>query len=260
MSKTLTITASNRNRWQPGTDISDWFEKSIESQTNKDFEVLIADGGSDNYDELVRYCKERTGSVKFRIVQCKIGKPFERARLNNVGIRNSRTPYVLCTDMDIWFHRDLVKTILSCCNEKVFIEARTLYWKPQFANMVYNGSVDVMNNPDLARVGRIKKRTTAGGCQCAHRYIWNKVRGYNEDIIGWGSEDHDLLRRLRDAGVNIKWICEDRSNVMLFHQPHAKDSIKQDLVYQEKNKRILYENKDWTFVNLESWGGKPTKL
>ena len=258
MNKTLTITASNRNRWQPGTDISDWFEKSIEAQTNKDFEVLIADGGSDNYEDLVRYCQERTGSIKFRIVQCKIGKPFERAKLNNVGIRNSRTPYILCSDVDMFFASNFVQTILDNVEPNVFLEARTMYWKPQLTSMIYDGTIDPINDLDSARRGRIKKRTSAGGCECTHIDSWSKVRAFDERYIGWGSEDQDLLIRVERAGIRVKWLCESREEIMIFHQHHAKDDVEYDLECQERNKKILEKLKRSTYfrVNPNGWGGK----
>ena len=51
----LTITASNKNRLDINNISSQYFIKSIQWQSFTDFELLIADGGSDNYDELKKY-------------------------------------------------------------------------------------------------------------------------------------------------------------------------------------------------------------
>lgn len=251
----LTLGISNRDRWQPGTDVSNWFEKSIENQSCKDFEVLIADGGSQNYEELVQYCNDRDGTIKFNIIQHKIGKAFERARLNNVAIRNAQTPYVLTTDIDMFFADYFVKTILENCAKNTFLEARTLYWKKPMVDLIYSGQINPLTHLDDARRGRIKKRTSAGGCQCAHISAWEEVRGFDERMVGWGSEDYDLLLRMKKAGFHVKWLCESRDEVMVFHQHHAKDDLKFDLACQEQNKKVLHDNSPDRKINPSGWGG-----
>lgn len=249
----LTITASNRDRFDLNTDATKWFIKSIQWQTYKDFELLIADGGSSNYNEIKEYLENFNGDIPMRIVQLPIGEAFERARLNNVGIRNALGEYVMTTDVDMVLGKDFVQTLMGVASPDSLVESRTLYWKPPFSKKIYNGELDLYNDIDSCRGGRIKKRTSAGGCQCMHMDGWNKVNGFDENYIGWGSEDFDLLTRAKKAKLHIKWMGE-QGDVALFHQPHAKN-IKQDLEYQAENKKLLAKISNYK-VNPNGWGGK----
>ena len=248
----LTITASNRDRFDPNSNATKFFIKSIQWQTYKDFELLIADGGSKNYEEIKDYLENFNGDIPMRIVQLKIGDAFERARLNNVGIRNALGEYVMTTDVDMVFGKDFVQTLMSHVGENVLVESRTMYWKPPVVNKIYNGQLDVYNDIESCRVSRLKKRTSAGGCQCMHVKGWGKVRGFSEEYRGWGSEDYDLLTRAKKARIQVKWMGEN-NDVALFHQPHPKNT-KQDLIYQAENKKILARIKDYK-ANPNGWGG-----
>lgn len=252
----LSVVASNRNRFCPNDNASQWFLKSIQWQVFKDFELVIADGGSSNYNQLQSYFNSFQGVIPVRLVQYLIGEPFERAKLNNVGIRQSKGEYIMTTDIDMLFAPKFISTLLTFLTPKTMVESRTMYWKSFIANEIYSHKIDPLTNLDACKIGRIKKQSTAGGCQCLHRDSWKLLRGFDEKYIGWGSEDFDLLTRAQMAGLNVKWMGESLEDIMLFHQPHAKTSeqLKKDLEHQEKNKKILYNIRKYS-VNPESWGG-----
>jgi len=252
----LTVAASNKNRLILDEPSSIWFLKSIQWQTFTDFELVIADGGSDNYEELKEYFEQSEENIPMRIVQYKIGDTFQRSLLNNVGVRNSNGDYVMTTDVDMLFESTFMETLMGLVDEKHLIESRTLYLKPTMCTKIYSGVVDPSVDWDSCKCGRVKKRTTAGGCQCMHKSGWDKVRGFDEQYMGWGSEDQDLLNRCRRAGLPAIWMGEkpDRSNIKLFHQHHAKIDLRKDLADQAKNKKRLNNIKHYR-VNPNGWGG-----
>ena len=251
--KTLTIAASNRDRFELNSQSTKLFLRSLESQTCKDFEVIIADGGSKNVNQIKEYFNSKSG-ISMRVHDAKIGEKFERAKLNNVGIRNATTPYIMTTDVDMCFGPQFVEVLISKLNENVFVESRTMYWKQPIANSIYNGNLDPIKDVESCRLGRVKKRTTAGGCQAAHIDTWNKVNGFDENYVGWGSEDYDLLTRMKLSRAKIVWIGEERNSIMLFHQPHSKN-VAQDLKEQAENKRLLNKINGYK-VNPNGWGDK----
>jgi len=255
MKPKLTITASNRDRLKiKDCPRSEWFLKSIQWQDFEDFELLIADGGSENYEEIKEYFAKHKGPIPMRIVQHKIGEAFLRSTLNNVGIRNAAAEYIMTTDVDMLFGKEFVSTLMKNVSPNVLVESRTMYWKSQLAKQIYEGKRNPYENLDECKRGRLKKRTTAGGCQCMNIKSWEKIRGFDESYIGWGSEDYDLLTRAKKAGIRIKWIGEGLESIMLFHQPHKRDT-KKDLEYQEENKkRLSIIGKE--SVNPNGWGGK----
>ena len=252
--KKLTIVASNRDRLDLKSYITKYFIKSLENQSDKDFEVLIVDGGSKNYKELKRYFASREVEPLIRIIKCPLGEKFERAKLNNVGIRNANTPYIMTTDVDMFFGKSFVEILLSHTSPDRFIESRTMYWKPNMTKQIYKGRVDPFNNIEECKHGRLKKRTSAGGCQCTSIENWSKLRGFNEDFVGWGSEDVELLKRAIDMRLKIKWLGESIESINLFHQHHEKIDINDDLKCQEINKKIYQKSKQKD-INVSGWGG-----
>jgi glycosyltransferase involved in cell wall biosynthesis len=252
----LTITASNRDRLDLNSDITKWFIKSVQWQDYTDFELLIADGGSKNYEEIKSYFENSKEKIPMRIVQLKIGELFERSKLNNVGIRNARGKYILTTDVDMIFHPHLVSTVMENLGDNRFIESRTLYIHGWNAERIYKGEIDPRNVLDMGKTGRIKKKSTAGGLQCTSIENWNRLRGFNETTIrGWGSEDVELLERVKKLGLKIRWLGESSESIMVYHQPHPKPNLKQDLECQERNKKALNNITDYRANLNVGWGG-----
>ena len=252
----LTIAASNKNRLKLDELASQWFLKSIQWQDCQNFELLIADGGSDNYEEIKEYFEAHEGPIKMRIVQHKIGDVFLRALLNNVGVRNSRTEYIMTTDVDMLFARGFVKTLTGLLEPNCLIESRTMYLKDYIMKEIYDGLCDPYENPECLKRGRIKKRTTAGGCQCMCKDSWTKVRGFDETFYGWGSEDYDLYTKASQKARMIKkWMGESRETIELYHQHHHHLNLKKDLEYQKANKKRLAKS-GRNAVNPDGWGGK----
>tara|TARA_R110000824_G_scaffold12226_8_gene53694 strand:- start:7814 stop:8530 length:717 start_codon:yes stop_codon:yes gene_type:complete len=232
------------------------FFKSLEKQSFQDFELVIADGGSKNIKDL----KKMQLPFPFKVVSVIIGEKFERAKLNNVAVRNSTGDYAMTTDVDMFFGPNFFETVINRLEERpnAFIESRTLYWKPVVAKRVYKGELNPFEDLEACKLGRIKKRTTAGGCQCQSKENWEKIKGFDEAMVQWGSEDSDLLIRVSHL-FPVIWLGESREEIQLFHQPHAKtqSQVKEDLHHQEKNKKILnLSKKDPSRkVNLDGWGG-----
>lgn len=251
MKNPLTIAMSNRDRLDPSSKSTQLLFLSLKNQTLNNFQVVIADGGSKNIEEVKHFVKTMPFEVK--VVNHPIGELFERSLLNNVAIRNSETEYVMCTDADMFFGKDFIKTVSSSMRTNVFIESRTLYVYPKCMEMIYQEKIDPFKSLDISNCGRLKKRTTAGGCQLTHILSWNKLRGYNEAMKQWGSEDTELLTRAEKMGMEIKWLGEN-NDIQLFHQPHPKPNLEKDLQHQEKNKKWL-ENIRHYASNPEGWGG-----
>lgn len=248
----LTIVVPNRNRFDFNQPSSQWFLKSLQWQDNLNFELLVVDGGSNNYDEIKNYLEANT-KFKTTIIQHKIGEIFHKTLLNNVGIRNANTEYIGTTDADILFHPDFISTLKKHLSSNIFVESRVMYLKQPIVEKLYKGDINLYNI-DAIKEGKIKKRTTPGAIQCMAKQQWEKCRGYDERYLLWGSEDYDLCLR---AGRILKTIWMGENNdIMLFHQPHSKtvEQIKKDLEYQEENKKILANIATYE-ANPKGWGG-----
>lgn len=58
-----------------------------------------------------------------------------------------------------------------------------------------------------------------GGCILFTREIFDKVGGFNEELIGWGKEDDVFLTKCKRVGANIGRIKEEVTLLHLFHLP-----------------------------------------
>ena len=251
----LTIVVPNRNRFDPQNPSTQYFLKSLQWQEDLDFEfeLLVVDGGSYNYEENKSYMEANT-KFKTSVIQYKIGDVFHKTLLNNVGIRTASSDYIATTDADILFHPKFISTLKTHLHPEIFVESRVMYLKQPTIEKLYRGDINLYNI-DAIKEGRIKKRTTPGAIQCMARQQWEKLHGYNEEYLQWGSEDYDLYLR---AGMIMRtvWMGEN-NDIMLFHQPHNKtaEQVKIDLEYQEQNKKKLSNIKSPT-ANPKEWGGK----
>ncbi len=96
----LSIVVSNRDRLDPTTNISKFFLKSLEKQTFQDFELVVADGGSKNIEQLKAL--EETLPFTFRVVepeakvllQVDNSKPFRTKSLLHCSALCVRVPTV----------------------------------------------------------------------------------------------------------------------------------------------------------------------
>lgn len=247
----LTIVIPNRDRLDFNSNPTKFLFKSLENQSEKDFNIIIVDGGSKNIENLR---KEVKNIKRASLIEHPLGLKFNKCILNNVGIRKSQTKYVMTTDADMFFSSQFINTLYNVIGENIFIESRTLYWKFSITDKIYSGKLDPFNDIDKCKIGRIKNRTTPGGCQCADVDSWNKVRGYDERYSGWGSEDSDLLLRMQIAGLKVVWLGESREEIMVFHQDHLKPNLQEELKDQDINKKYLNSVKKYE-ANENGWGG-----
>jgi len=251
----LTIVAPNRDRLDFTQPASRLFLKSIQWQDCLNFNLLLVDGGSKNYDELKSYIQCYDQKIPVHMIQYKLGKDFNKPILDNFGIRNAKTEYIMTTDVDIVFAPQFVSELIKLLEPNVMVESRAMYWYNNNAESIYKSDKNQYNIEEL-RVGVIKKRTTCGACQCMHHKSWERIRGFDEQYYGWGSEDYDLYYRARLSGLKAKWMGESLDSIMVFHQPHFKsnEQIREDLKTQEVNKRRLANVRSFV-VNPNGWGG-----
>ena len=73
------------------------------------------------------------------------------------------------------------------------------------------------------------------GCNTSY---WKKdfiaVNGYNEDFIGWGREDSELMRRLHNSGIKSKRIRYQGILYHIYHNEKSKDRLQLNDSIEEK--------------------------
>jgi hypothetical protein len=113
----------------------------------------------------------------------------------------------------------------------------------------------------LKQRARRRGKHGTGGIQLASRGFFFEVRGYDEDLVWWGAEDGDMVRRARNAGLEVVWI-DDRTSML--HQWHPKrhesltDGAQRSAASRAwtRNHTIVRQKRS-IVRNLERWGGEP---
>jgi glycosyltransferase involved in cell wall biosynthesis len=206
-------------------------------QTRLDFEMVIADDGSDA--ETLAVVERHRARAPFPIVH--VWQPFEghrRAAILNKAIAACRTDYILFTDCDALAPAHFVATHLERRRARRLLVGGRIKLKHK--------ATLALTDEDIAS-GVFESLATASDkrrLRWEHLkntfYIWigthgrphnlalnmsveksalEAINGYDNAFRGWGNADGDLRERLRMNGVRCLSIC---SEALVYHQSHPQ--------------------------------------
>jgi len=228
----------------------------FEAQTEKDFEVIIADDGSRS--EIVSQIKEMSKNLPFNVNHIwQEDKGFRKNRILNKAVAAARTDYVIFVDGDCVPHREFVREHFINREENVCSTGRRVNLSEKMtsrltAETIKNGffeknifrlivdelfrnSFDVekgfyFKNSLLRKALNMKKRGLLGSNFSIHKSDLYKINGFDERYeapsIG---EDTDIQFRLELAGVKIKSLNNIAVQYHLYHKLLDRPQINLDL-------------------------------
>lgn len=208
---------------------------SLREASSELFEGIVSDFGSspnisEKYEEL---CQQ----LDFRLVRSESqGLPWSRSRAINVGVRQSRGDFIFTSDVDMQYASDPLGYCVHNAKAKTAFNIAPLWMQ---ANRNRRSAID-----------RGKGHM---GIQFVERRAFHELRGYDERILFWGSEDTDWASRLRAIGYSIAWLPEDMKVYHLWHPPEFADLYRPNTSWfdtihamlQNKNHPILAQ--DWGY-------------
>ena len=187
---------------------------SVEQQTKRPQQIVIADDGSDTESHqvvkkyLTRLPIELTWQPDIE---------FRAARSRNLAISRVTTDYVIFIDGDCILPRSFVESHLKLSGQKILVAGgRSLLDEKTTAKLLTN-TIDINNN--LLFAGFKFWRAPLGPIRDIQNKNWESVRtcnmsislknihlvnGFDERYIGWGKEDSDFIVRLLHAGIKIR--------------------------------------------------------
>ena len=202
--------------------------RSLGSQNDRNFEIIIADDGSAPATAaLIEQYKARIGVPLTHVWQEHRG--FRAGEIRNRAVRASQGDYVVFLDGDCLTRRDFIATHRRLAEPGWFVTGnralltqsltdavlsqplepehwRMADWLHQRLSGGLNRLAPVLRLP-LGPLRKIRPQAWEGARSC-NLAVWRAdldgVDGFDASFSGWGKEDSDLLVRLLHAGVRRK--------------------------------------------------------
>lgn len=226
---------------------------SVMSQTMMPDEVVIADDGStDSTKEVIDAFRRCYGGTVRHVWHADEG--FRKTVILNKAVAATKADYIMEVDGDIILDPHFVADQVANASQGVFVCGMRAYLPENVTSAMLGGDMSLfagVRTPGLGRricarripwlspLFRSRHSRSTRQCMGSHMAYWRsdfiRVNGYDEDIIGWGTEDREFARRLLNAGVRRRTL---RFAAIEYHLWHKVNSNPIDT---ERNNRIFRE-------------------
>lgn len=165
----------------------------IKKQKEKDYEVIVVDGSSiDNTKQITLDYKKKYFRLKVNNVSAQ----------RNFGAKKAKGKYLVFLDADIRIKKNFLKNIAKNINKKkglIFIP----YMIPEKGNEEYKPIFD-LSNMFVEFSQNLSKKFSMGGSMVIEANLFRLIGGFNDRLHM--SEDHEIIQRAHDWGVNPKFM------------------------------------------------------
>jgi len=251
----ITIIYTFRNR---GLDRIIRSLESLDSQRNKDFNVIFVDYGSDleiasKIEEIVKgfsFCKYvYTYSLK---------QPWCKARAINIALKMVETDFVFTADIDMIFHPKFIDTLNQLKSSE-----KAIFFKVGFLSKEES---KIRKEFDLYQP-EFYSREGATGLSLFPTKTIKELRGIDEFFHFWGAEDENIHMRFENAGYKSEFYQEETLLLHQWHQTYRNsENVKlskylrlDNIVPINGRYNINATNLGQTKVNEKGWGYMFTK-
>jgi glycosyltransferase involved in cell wall biosynthesis len=213
---------------------------SIEAQRGVDgrLEVVVTDDGS--RDGTVEFLQGAIGRMPFPLqFTTHAHQGFRLAHCRNMGVAESRAPYILFTDGDCILPPDHIKAHLSMRRPGRVVGGDCIRLTRETSESIDEAALRRGRFPrriparEAIRISlkaarakwyelcRVPMRPRLTGNNIG---LWRsdflRINGFDERYVGWGLEDRDLQHRLERIGVRAWSILARTRPLHLWHEPH----------------------------------------
>lgn len=232
--------------------------QALDYQTDRDFEVIIADDGS--RDDTRKMIAQMTVNCSYPILHVfQEDKGFRLSRIRNLAATKASGEYLVFLDGDCIPRASFVKAHRMLAQKKCLVAGNRILLSESFTKEVLEKQLQLQTF-SFFRWFKIYLR---GGINRLHPLIvlpyfhslrnlkdkWKKARGCNFalfkedyfavngcdcDFKGWGYEDSDLAVRLIHSGVSIKSGRYATGVFHLFHKENDRSNENENLKALQK--------------------------
>jgi len=226
--------------------------RSLARQSDRDFEVIVADDGSGpGTAVLVESWKARIGHRVIHVWHEDEG--FRAAEIRNRAILAARGTYCVFLDGDCIVRRDFVAAHRGLAERGWFVSGNRVLLSPALTDKVLRGDltpedwrlprwlaersrggvnrIAALLSLPLGSLRRLRKGAWEGVRSC-NLAVWradlDRVDGFDADYSGWGKEDSDIVVRLLHAGVTRKDGNFATGVIHLWHKEADRDRLSEN--------------------------------
>jgi GT2 family glycosyltransferase len=243
---------------------------ALMQQSEKSFEVLIADDGSDDRTKkVIEEYKKRASFAIQHFWQENCG--FRKCKILNQAIRVAKGETLIFLDGDCVPHKEFVAQHCALQDGKHYVAGRRVDLSKGFTQSLnpekiqkgeLNGNfggllrlwIDsrkaggsepfhrayMVKNPIFRKVFGMERVVDLKGCNFSVlKEHMLAIDGFDEQYEGYGREDTDVEIRLQNLGLKIRSAKNLCLQFHLWHEPRAFTPVNEDLLAEVKtNKRI----------------------
>lgn len=246
--------------WPEALDLS---LQSLAEQTDKNYEVIVADDGSTESTLAVirKWQKHYPVPLKWSWQE---DRGFRAARSRNKAVAISDGDYLILMDGDCFVRPDFVASHRHLAQKKCIVSGQRILLSPQFTQSCLR-SKDIAWRKSLLKLFTLTRQHKINRCfvaislplgkiRLSLRHHWQWVRtcncslfksdyiavgGQDEAYEGWGYEDSDIAIRLINNNCSIKWGGFSSPCLHLWHSESDRSHSQENLAQL----RILLKNK-----------------
>jgi glycosyltransferase involved in cell wall biosynthesis len=215
---------------------------SVMNQTIKPDEIVIADDGSSKEtQELIKVWQLKLSIPVIHSWQEDIG--FRLATSRNKAISKSSGDYIIMIDGDLVLHPKFIENHIQHCKKNQFTIGPRVMLNEDYskkilsesnaefkvkARNISNNKKNIVNSTFLSNLFSYKTKSfrQVRACNMAcFKSDLIKVNGFNENFIGWGREDTELVVRLLNSNVVRKNIKFNANTLHIFHKENTRQRL-----------------------------------
>jgi glycosyltransferase involved in cell wall biosynthesis len=223
--------------------------ESLATQTDKNFEIIIADDGSnESTKKVIDSLKESHPAAIKHLWQEDQG--FRKTKILNRAINAAHGDYLVFLDGDcivqpdfVARHRELAQKGYLVTGSRILLNENLtqelLSW-PQWSFQIFSsGLIGKRLSGGINKYWPLKFKLGKGSWRDYKKFVWRRIKGCNmacwkadaeaingfdETMTGWGHEDADFVFRLQHHGITRKSGSWSTEVLHLFHKIHDQSN------------------------------------
>ncbi len=214
---------------------------SILNQTIIPNEVIIADDGSnENTKELIKKFQS-TFPVPLIHIWHEDNKN-QKPKIMNKGIATAKNDYIIEIDGDIIMNKYFIEDHLSFAEKGIYLYGSRVNIQESFLpelflkkkkhfNLFSKGikkRARTIRIPYLMNFAKIttERSSKLRGCNMS---FWKsdfiKINGFNENLVGWGIDDSEMIQRLHNIGIKGKRLKNTAIAYHIYHKEQSRSQL-----------------------------------